>query len=801
MNKTIVARLRAVSIFEDEDVVSKNMAAILKNQIVLQNENLNFIFKQFESNKATFDRFIDSINVFVEKEIGYIFDQLFADCTLQDAKQMSKNDRESGDVRSFPSAIGGDKKSSSSNDSAVTEAEVEVPKPKNKPKRMEMSLTYGEIEYKSFYNIMRKLDLSNHIPGRDARGLVFYDLGSGTARAVIVARIMYSFRCCKGIELLLSLHRGGKAVVNKFYEHYTQIMSDVTANIDLSVIGNALTEEVAAGAETTEPVTPAVVAERTDAVVHTNAAADRSSIELIHGSITDTAPQEGVPRWWEDGDVVFANSTCFDSTLMEQISVLAGKLRPGSIIITFTKSLNYTTSQQYNTATEDCAAGEYQDGVPLPLSNLQVKTVSPFGDSPLSDDYEGENIRNLRNVPPPPPPSIGCAGGMSSMIDDMYPDSSRGGAVKLTALSEPVYMFELVEKTRYKMSWGPATVFIHRRLGTPVVSPADTSAKGEVNAVGSSSAGEPTSPYCLSRWRKNCTEPVRVAVSTALGCTPVAAAANPEGIVRAAAAAASPRVRNMGSVGGACDSDEDCEGDGVVDGVEDASNGAGGSTADAGALTPGTLTPGHYVESRFTLPHAPGAGSGATVPQVLKFMLYVPSTYRAENYTDASLLVYLHGASCRGKSFEFHRSKGLMQYLQPCSVPPAATGNGRQPDEWDLLYSDKVAASEAEGVSGCVKSVAQLAVENSNCLVLAPLCPSGFEWKSEHVTKLVIGCVESLLGNLFLSKSRLYCSGNSMGGLGCWMLAARYPQLFRAAVPICGGGNAIYACLLVHLPM
>lgn len=77
---------------------------------------------------------------------------------------------------------------------------------------------------------------------------------------------------------------------------------------------------------------------------------------------------------WSDGDVVFANSTCFSEELMQQLSVRAENLQPGAIVVTFTKGLTSTA-------------------------------------------------------------------------------------------------FELLERKRYRMSWGPATVFIHRRLkadGKPV---------------------------------------------------------------------------------------------------------------------------------------------------------------------------------------------------------------------------------------------------------------------------------------------------------------------------------------------
>ncbi len=41
--------------------------------------------------------------------------------------------------------------------------------------------------------------------GTTGRNLVFYDLGSGTGKAVFLARQLFDFRVCKGIELLEGL--------------------------------------------------------------------------------------------------------------------------------------------------------------------------------------------------------------------------------------------------------------------------------------------------------------------------------------------------------------------------------------------------------------------------------------------------------------------------------------------------------------------------------------------------------------------------------------------------------------------
>lgn len=43
---------------------------------------------------------------------------------------------------------------------------------------------------------------------------------------------------------------------------------------------------------------------------------------------------------WSDGDLVFANSTCFHDPLMAEMSHKAESLKPGAIFVTFTKGLS-----------------------------------------------------------------------------------------------------------------------------------------------------------------------------------------------------------------------------------------------------------------------------------------------------------------------------------------------------------------------------------------------------------------------------------------------------------------------------
>lgn len=69
------------------------------------------------------------------------------------------------------------------------------------------SLIYGEVDYHSFYRVLRKINAP--------AGSVFYDLGSGTGKAVFVARLTQDFSRCIGIEVLSALHQRAQKVTDR----------------------------------------------------------------------------------------------------------------------------------------------------------------------------------------------------------------------------------------------------------------------------------------------------------------------------------------------------------------------------------------------------------------------------------------------------------------------------------------------------------------------------------------------------------------------------------------------------------
>jgi poly(3-hydroxybutyrate) depolymerase len=79
--------------------------------------------------------------------------------------------------------------------------------------------------------------------------------------------------------------------------------------------------------------------------------------------------------------------------------------------------------------------------------------------------------------------------------------------------------------------------------------------------------------------------------------------------------------------------------------------------------------------------------------------------------------------------------------------------------------------------------------------VLAPQLPQGEQWVapgsdglSSHAEALV-QLIAALTREFFLDPDRVYLTGQSLGGRGTWDIISKRPDLFAAAVPLCGDGN------------
>ncbi|MFO1485195.1 MAG: prolyl oligopeptidase family serine peptidase [Verrucomicrobiaceae bacterium] len=88
----------------------------------------------------------------------------------------------------------------------------------------------------------------------------------------------------------------------------------------------------------------------------------------------------------------------------------------------------------------------------------------------------------------------------------------------------------------------------------------------------------------------------------------------------------------------------------------------------------------------------------------------------------------------------------------------------------------------------------------SPCFLLAPQCPSAdIGWKNEVADKL-LALIADLTDHLPIDENRIYLTGSSMGGFGTFGIATKYPQVFAACVPLCGGGDVKNAEILKNIP-
>ena len=67
--------------------------------------------------------------------------------------------------------------------------------------------------------------------------------------------------------------------------------------------------------------------------------------------------------------------------------------------------------------------------------------------------------------------------------------------------------------------------------------------------------------------------------------------------------------------------------------------------------------------------------------------------------------------------------------------------------------------------------------------------------------ELVIELIHKTIKDYPIDTNRIYITGLSMGGYGTYDAMIRNPELFAAAVPVCGGADTSKAASIAHIPM
>jgi predicted peptidase len=113
------------------------------------------------------------------------------------------------------------------------------------------------------------------------------------------------------------------------------------------------------------------------------------------------------------------------------------------------------------------------------------------------------------------------------------------------------------------------------------------------------------------------------------------------------------------------------------------------------------------------------------------------------------------------------------------------------------------------------KEMMLTAAREYGAFVVAPQCPAGEKWvdvdwsrseqkmpeKPAQSMRLLVKLIAALQKQYPIDADRLYVMGLSMGGYGTWDMIERYPEMFAAAVPICGGGDETQAKRIAKVPV
>ena len=147
----------------------------------------------------------------------------------------------------------------------------------------------------------------------------------------------------------------------------------------------------------------------------------------------------------------------------------------------------------------------------------------------------------------------------------------------------------------------------------------------------------------------------------------------------------------------------------------------------------------------------------------LNYRLLEPEVMQAgEKYP---LVLFLHGAGERGNDNEKQLTHGGEKFLNPVK---------REKNPAFVLFPQ------------CPES-GYWAYENRPQSFIPTQMPVGKEMPS--VFQAVKELLDMYLANPQVDKSRIYIMGLSMGAMGTYDMVSRFPDIFAAAVPICGTVN------------
>jgi predicted esterase len=170
-----------------------------------------------------------------------------------------------------------------------------------------------------------------------------------------------------------------------------------------------------------------------------------------------------------------------------------------------------------------------------------------------------------------------------------------------------------------------------------------------------------------------------------------------------------------------------------------------------------------------------------------------------ERDLDASLKSGPYAASIKGSFVKLTSKEGLNFQLYG---NPKWDGKKRYPLLISLHGSGQSGSDNEKQMGGVTGIFTDAAHQAANpCFMIVPQCPDSAIGWSKAPADQVITLIDDLAAKLPVDVNRIYLTGYSMGGFGCFSLAAKYPTKFAAVVPLAGGGDVNKAQLLKQTPI
>lgn len=168
---------------------------------------------------------------------------------------------------------------------------------RSKATHYDQAHTYGEISFEAFSRVLENV--------HPKTGEVFYDLGSGTGKAVMLAHLLHHFKRTVGLEYFEELNDAAKSVKERYRREFGTTLGP-------------------------EKYAQAIDFITTDFLLHD----------------------------FSDADVVFVHSTCMYDDLIMKLEKKFNQLKKGARVLTVSKPMLSEAFEQYKVQTYNMAWGQ-----------------------------------------------------------------------------------------------------------------------------------------------------------------------------------------------------------------------------------------------------------------------------------------------------------------------------------------------------------------------------------------------------------------------------------------------------------